>query len=101
VPELAARLVAAGARRMRLEAVLVGGAGMFAGSPALEVGARNEAAVREQLDRLGIRVLAAATGGSRGRTVRVDVATTAVCVREAGGQDQQIVGPTRPMEVAA
>jgi chemotaxis protein CheD len=101
VPELVSRLTGLGARRIRLEAVLVGGASMFAASPALEVGARNEAAVREQLESLRIPVLASATGGSRGRTLRVDVATTTVSVREAGGKDAELVAPTRAIEVAA
>jgi chemotaxis protein CheD len=101
VPELISRLLGLGARRIRLEAVLVGGASMFAASPALEVGSRNEAAVREQLESLRIPVLASATGGSRGRTVRVDVATTTVSVREAGGRDAELVAPTRAVEVAA
>jgi chemotaxis protein CheD len=101
VPELVSRLLGLGARRIRLEAVLVGGASMFAASPALEVGSRNEAAVREQLESLHIPVLASATGGSRGRTVRVDVATTTVSVREAGGRDAELVAPTRAIEVAA
>jgi chemotaxis protein CheD len=101
VPELVSRLVAMGGRRIRLEAVLVGGASMFAASPALEVGSRNEAAVREQLAALRIPVLASATGGSRGRTVRIDVATTTVSVREAGGHDAELVAPTRAIEVAA
>jgi chemotaxis protein CheD len=101
VPELVTRLLALGARRIRLQAVLVGGASMFAGSPALEVGSRNEAAVREQLASLRIPVLASATGGTRGRTLRVDVATTTVSVREAGGRDAQLVAATRAIEVAA
>jgi chemotaxis protein CheD len=101
VPALVDRLVALGARRVRLEAVLVGGASMFAASPALEVGSRNDAAVREQLAGLRIPVLAAATGGKRGRTVRVDVATTRVSYREAGGQDAELVAPTQAMELAA
>jgi chemotaxis protein CheD len=101
VPALVARMVALGARPSRLEAVLVGGASMFATSPTLEVGARNEAAVRERLAELGIPVVAAATGGSRGRTVRIDVATTAVQVREAGGKDVELLAPSPDLEVAA
>lgn len=101
VPALVRRVVALGGRRERLEAVLVGGASMFATSPTLEVGARNEAAVREQLDALGIPVLAAATGGSRGRTIRVDVATAKVTVREAGGTDTELVAPATNLEEAA
>ena len=61
VPELLSELERSGARRIRLEAVLVGGASMFAVSrPSLEVGQRNEAAVRELL-------VKAAHPGRRGR----------------------------------
>jgi chemotaxis protein CheD len=94
VPELVDRVVAKGGRRLRLEAALVGGASMFATSSAtLEVGQRNEAAVREQLKSLRIPVIAAETGGKRGRTIRVYVDTTMVTVREAGGKDHELVAP--------
>ena len=93
VPELLKRVVGMGARRSALEAVLVGGASMFATtSKSLEVGQRNEAAVREQLEHLRIPVVATATGGNRGRTIRVHVATSGVTVREAGGKDQPLIG---------
>jgi chemotaxis protein CheD len=85
VPQLVAELTELGARQIRLEAVLVGGAGMFSvSSSSLEVGQRNAAAVRELLAARRIPVVAEATGGSRGRTMRVDVASGAVTVREAG-----------------
>jgi chemotaxis protein CheD len=91
-----------GGRRLRLEAVLVGGASMFAVSAAsLEVGQRNEAAVRELLERLRIPVVATATGGKRGRTIRVDVATAAVTVREAGGKDEELLFGSRALEAVA
>jgi chemotaxis protein CheD len=94
VPELVERVVAKGGRRLRLEAALVGGASMFAtSSTTLEVGQRNEAAVREQLKALRIPVIAAETGGKRGRTIRVYVDTTMVTVREAGGKDHELVAP--------
>ena len=74
VPELIERVVAAGGRRPMLDAVLVGGASMFTVSSAtLEVGQRNEAAVRDQLATARIPVIAAETGGDRGRTIRVHV----------------------------
>ncbi len=57
---------------------------------SMEVGARNEAAVKAQLAAARIRVHASATGGSRGRTVRVDPVTGIVLVREAGGKDAQL-----------
>ena len=76
VPTLLDAVVGLGARRTRVEAVLVGGASMFSsggGSGGLEVGQRNDAAVREELRKLRIPVAATETGGSRGRTVRVAV----------------------------
>ena len=92
MPELIKRVVALGARRPMLEAVLVGGASMFAAiGGSMEVGARNEAAVKAQLAAARIRVHASATGGSRGRTVRVDPKTGIVLVREAGGKDAQLL----------
>ena len=58
VPELIERVVAAGGRRSMLEAALVGGASMFAVSNAtLEVGVRNETAVRDLLAAQRINVI--------------------------------------------
>jgi chemotaxis protein CheD len=92
VPELLKRVLGMGARRSALQAVLVGGASMFATtSTSLEVGQRNEQAVRAQLQELRIPVVATATGGNRGRTIRVDVASAGVTVREAGGKDTPLV----------
>ncbi len=101
LPEMLELLEDAGARRARLEAVLVGGASMFAASAArLEVGQRNEAAVRDLLNGLRIPVVAAATGGNRGRTVRIDVASAAVTVREAGGIDTELLAGSTILEAA-
>ncbi len=99
VPELVRRVVALGARRGLLEAALVGGASMFVvTSSALEVGQRNEAAVRERLADLRIPVLAHETGGARGRTIRVHVANARVTVRAAGGVESELVrGATEAM----
>jgi chemotaxis protein CheD len=102
VPELVFELEAVGARKVRLEAVLVGGASMFAVSTSsLEVGQRNEETVRELLKSMRIPVKATATGGSKGRTIRVDVATAAVTVREAGGKDTELLAGTRVLEALA
>jgi chemotaxis protein CheD len=85
VPALLDAVLGLGARRTRLEAVLVGGASMFSfGGAGLDIGQRNDAAVREELTRLRIPVAAAETGGSRGRTVRVDVQTGVVSAKAAG-----------------
>jgi chemotaxis protein CheD len=102
VPELLAELVEAGARKVRLEAVVVGGASMFAVSAAsLEVGQRNEAAVLELMKAHRIPVVASATGGSKGRTIRVEVGTSAVTVREAGGKEEELLAGSRMLEAVA
>ncbi|UGS33734.1 chemotaxis protein CheD [Capillimicrobium parvum] len=92
VPLLAQRVKALGAAR--LEAVIVGGAQMFtfSGEGGATIGARNEAAVREQLDRLSIPIRHAKTGGSRGRTVRVHVEGVRVTVREVAATEEQVYG---------
>jgi chemotaxis protein CheD len=103
VPALIEELAAAGAPRVRLQAALVGGASMFGapGSSTLEVGSRNAVAVRELVKAARIPILAEAVGGSRGRTIRVDVSTGAVTVREAGGKDEPLLPNKKNMEVAA
>jgi chemotaxis protein CheD len=86
VPELISRMRSAGASTTRLEAVLTGGAKMFDLGSELDIGARNEAAVRSALAHARIAVTAAATGGSRGRTIKVMPGEGRVIVREAGGE---------------
>jgi chemotaxis protein CheD len=76
-----------GARTESLEAILVGGAQMFSMSTGMEIGARNEAAVRAALAQAGVTVIAASTAGALGRTIRVHVADGTVTVREAGSQE--------------
>lgn len=75
VPELIQRTLATGADRSALRAALVGGAAMFAfgGAPEDQIGARNERNVRFGLAHEGVPVVAAVTGGSTGRTLRVEV----------------------------
>jgi chemotaxis protein CheD len=94
VPELIARMRRAGAGE-RLEAVLTGGARMFELGSELDIGARNEAAVRHALAQARISVTAAATGGNRGRTVKVLPDDGSVSVREAGGETVTLLGGRR------
>jgi chemotaxis protein CheD len=102
VPELINRVVRLGGLKPKLEAVLVGGASMFAiTSRTLEVGQRNEAAVRTLLKTLRIPVLAAETGGNRGRTIRVHLDTMRITVRQAGGSERDLLKPSRQLAVVA
>ncbi len=95
IPELIACLHKLGANTTRCQAVVVGGARMFALSGGLDIGARNDAAVRAGLARERIGMSAAATGGNRGRTVRVTLGTGEVTVQEAGGDRVTLLGPLR------
>ena len=94
VPALVAELKKLGAVPSALEAVLVGGAQMFSfgnnGGGRLDVGNRNNAACREALEAARIPVLADATGGSTGRTVRVTVEDPKVIVKEAGSGEREL-----------
>jgi chemotaxis protein CheD len=105
VPELVKQVERLGAVRPRLKAVLVGGASMFAiGAGSLDVGPRNEAAVRDQLKALRIPIAATETGGSRGRTIRVTVDSGRVTSREAGSSEDELFAgiPARmPLRAAA
>lgn len=85
VPELASRTLAAGAHRTHLQAVLIGGARMFALGGSLDIGARNREAVRAALRRERIVIAATDTGGVRGRTARVVVGAE-VSAQQAGGK---------------
>jgi chemotaxis protein CheD len=85
-------ILAAGGRRMGLEVALVGGAHMFDfGASKLDVGARNEANVRAGLAAVRLPVKATATGGNKGRTVRVAVGKGQVLVRAAQAADEVLM----------
>jgi chemotaxis protein CheD len=92
VPALIAEICTAGAAKRRLEAAIAGGARMFELSDDLDIGGRNEEAVREQLTRRGVALRASATGGNRGRTMRIAVGGCAVTVKESGGGTITLLG---------
>ena len=99
VPALLTELSKIGATATKLEAVLVGGARMFSfgSSEALDIGRRNEEATRAELQRAGISVRAAATGGSKGRTVRVHVDSRLVTVKEPGAAELELYAPAEAL----
>ena len=94
VPALLDAVLGLGARRRHLEASLVGGAQMFSFG-GLEIGSRNVAAVRAALASQRVPVRAALTGGSTGRTMRVQPEGGVVTVREAGRGDRLLLGTAR------
>jgi len=92
VPALLAAVLAAGAHRMCLNAVIVGGAQMFGSAGKMQVGQRNEEAVRTALAAMRIPIVAAETGGGSGRTIRVYLDDVRVTARAAGGSEQILFG---------
>jgi chemotaxis protein CheD len=94
VPALVEAVLALGATRPRIEAALVGGAQMFSfgGGSGQDIGARNAAAVTAELQRARIRLAGVATGGDRGRSVKVHVCGGAVVYREAAGAPVDLLG---------
>jgi chemotaxis protein CheD len=100
VPALLEAVVGAGAHRISLTAVIVGGAQMFGGAGRMQVGQRNEEAVREALRAVRVPLARAETGGSSGRTIRVHLDDVRVTSREAGGSERILLG-VGPLAVAA
>lgn len=92
VPALVDKMVALGTSAVRLEAVLVGGARMFAfGGSSLDIGARNERATLAELGKRGIKVTAKSTSGTKGRTIRVHVDGGRILCKEAGGVESTLL----------
>lgn len=83
VPELLKMMERMGAQRHRLLVAIAGGAQVFSfgGESRLDIGARNSAAVREQLEQMGLRPKAIDIGGNLGRTVTMTVDNGHVRVR--------------------
>ena len=86
VPELLSRIRALGAVRPRLEVAHRRRRADVRARGGLDVGARNEEAVRTHRRHAGIRVRAAHTGGEQGRTLRLHVGTGRVTVRMPGAE---------------
>lgn len=76
-------LKAQGVRPMSLKAKIAGGSQMFqfGSSDTIRIGPRNIEAVKNELKRLSIRIVAEDTGGSSGRTIEFDPETAMLSVR--------------------
>jgi chemotaxis protein CheD len=100
VPALIAQVLARGASRYRLVAALAGGARMFAMPGVLDIGSANDAAVRTYLQAERISIVKTATGGSRGRTIRIYVESGEVTSQETGGSVQTLISGAAMKRVA-
>jgi chemotaxis protein CheD len=78
------RMVEQGATYTSVEAKIAGGSDMFDfDSFGDGVGERNVAAAREELDKLGVPIVAEEVGGTQGRTVEFDSGTGELSIRTA------------------
>jgi chemotaxis protein CheD len=84
VPALVDRMRDNGARADRIRAKLAGGSTMFEFNSADQsIGARNVAAARQTLDRLGIDLVAEDVGGEHGRSLELRGADGELAIRSA------------------
>jgi chemotaxis protein CheD len=78
------RMVEQGATYTSVEAKLAGGGDMFDFDSFGEgVGDRNVTAAREELDKLGVPIIAEEVGGDKGRTVEFDAGSGELSIRTA------------------
>ncbi|MGG1292528.1 chemotaxis protein CheD [Bacillus smithii] len=84
IPQLTDMLINEGALRKRLKAKIAGGAQMFQFSSKNEImriGPRNVEAVKKQLNREHIPIVAEDVGGNSGRTIEFDPSTGLLEIR--------------------
>jgi chemotaxis protein CheD len=80
-----------GANKKNIKAKIFGGANMFPNiyhNPLTKVGERNIIAVREELKKRKIRIVAEDVGGNIGRTVIFDTSNGKVIVKNAKGEEK-------------
>lgn len=76
IPILIDEMIKLGAVKIRITAKIAGGAQMFnfpGSTDVMRIGDRNAEAVKENLKKYGIKILAAETGGNYGRTIEMDI----------------------------
>lgn len=83
------QMVEKGASYTDVEAKVAGGSDMFDFESFGEgVGKRNVGAAREELEKLGVPIVAEEVGGQQGRTVEFDTGTGTLSIRTADGDNE-------------
>lgn len=93
IPELLNQIFKLGAVKSNIIVKISGGAQMFnieKGGNILNIGMRNNIAVKAALNKEGLLIKAADTGGNKGRTVKMDVSTGIVSVRIIGENEIEL-----------
>ena len=85
IPIFYQKVLEKGANKMFLKAAIFGGSEMFPflNNPLMNIGKRNVESVERILKELGIPILFRDTGGSKGRTIEINVETGEIHLRTA------------------
>ena len=90
IPSLFRSAYQLGADKRRLVVSVAGGAQMMDPQGAFNIGKRNVLAVRKILWKAGVMVQAEEVGGMTSRTIRLEINTGKVLMREAGKPEQEM-----------
>jgi chemotaxis protein CheD len=94
-------VTAGGAHPKRMVVRLAGGAAVLDSQGVFQIGKRNYLAARKILWKAGVLISAEAVGGDVSRTIRLDLATGRLWIREAGGIEKELMqhhSPKKAME---
>ncbi len=87
---------ASGAQPRRMLVRLAGGAQVLDSQGVFQIGKRNYLAARKILWKAGVLISAEAVGGEVSRTIRLDLATGRLWIREAGGVEKELAPSRSP-----
>ena len=89
-----------GADKKRLIVRVAGGAQVMEDGEVFNIGKRNYLALKKILWKAGVMIHAEAVGGTVSRTVRLEVGSGRMLLREAAGAERELLVP-RPLPLAA
>ena len=100
VPLLFREAYQRGADKKRLIVSVAGGAQVMEDGEVFNIGKRNYLALKKILWKAGVMIHAEAVGGTVSRTVRLEVGSGRMLLREAAGAERELTAP-RPLSLAA
>ena len=92
IPILFRKAYELGAMKSRLLVHAAGGAQVMTDQEMFNIGKRNQLALRKLLWKAGVLLQGEAVGGKLSRTVRLEISTGRVFVKESGGQELALTG---------
>jgi chemotaxis protein CheD len=99
IPKLLDGVKAGGGQPRRMVVRLMGGAQVLDSQGVFQIGKRNYLAARKILWKAGILIAAEVVGGEISRTVRLEVGTGRMWLREGGGVERELADHRAPKKV--